>query len=199
MTQETGLVQDVLDAQWQHWQQTFAERPEMFGEAPSEAARKAAELFTHEGVRTILELGGGQGCDTLFFAHQGFQVTVLDYAEHGVQAIAQKAQRLGLSLHVMALCHDVRTPLPFANDAFDACYSHMLFCMALTTPELARLSADVRRVIKPSGLHIYTVRTTADPHYGTGIHRGEDMYEVGGFIVHFFSQAKVAQLAVMAQ
>jgi cyclopropane fatty-acyl-phospholipid synthase-like methyltransferase len=79
MTQETGLVKYVLDAQWRHWEQTFAERPEMFGEAPSEAARKAAELFTHEGVRTILELGGGQGRDTLFFAHQGFHVSVLDY------------------------------------------------------------------------------------------------------------------------
>jgi hypothetical protein len=71
----------------------------------------------------------------------------------------------------------------------------MLFCMALTTPELERLSADVRCVLTPGGLHVYTVRTTADPHYGTGIYRGEDMYEVGGFIVHFFSKAKVAQLA----
>jgi cyclopropane fatty-acyl-phospholipid synthase-like methyltransferase len=195
MTQETGLVKDVLDAQWQHWEQTFAERPEMFGDAPSEAARKAAALFQREGVTTVLELGGGQGRDTLFFAQQGFQVTVLDYAEHGVQVIAKKAQGLGLSSHVTVLCHDVRTPLPFANDAFDACYSLMLFCMALTTPELERLSADVRRVLTPGGLHVYTVRTTADPHYGTGIYRGEDMYEVGGFIVHFFSKAKVAQLA----
>jgi SAM-dependent methyltransferase len=124
-----------------------------------------------------------------------FHVSVLDYTEHAVQAIAQKAQALGLSSHVTALWHDVRTPLPFANEAFDACYSHMLFCMALTTHELERLSAEVRRVLKPGGLHVYTVRTTTDPHYGQGIHHGEDMYEVGGFIVHFFSQAKVEQLA----
>jgi hypothetical protein len=39
------------------------------------------------------------------------------------------------------------------------------------------------------------VRTTDDPHYGKGIHRGEDLYENTGFIVHFFDRAKVARLA----
>jgi hypothetical protein len=49
--------------------------------------------------------------------------------------------------------------------------------------------------MRPTGLNVYTVRHTGDPHYGTGIHRGEDMYEVGGFIVHFFSRQKVEHLA----
>lgn len=67
--------------------------------------------------------------------------------------------------------------------------------MALTTSELEFLSDEVRRVLKPGGLNIYTVRHTGDPHYGTGIHRGEGMYEVDGFIVHFFSKEKVQHLA----
>jgi hypothetical protein len=29
-------------------------------------------------------------------------------------------------------------------------------------------------------------RSQLDAHYETRIHRGEDMYEVGGFVVHFF-------------
>lgn len=71
----------------------------------------------------------------------------------------------------------------------------MLYCMALTTRELEALSAEVLRVLRPGGLHVYTVRHTGDPHYGAGIHRGEHMYEVGGFIVHFFSLGKVRRLA----
>jgi len=42
--------------------------------------------------------------------------------------------------------------------------------------------------------HIYTVRNSNDPYYGTGIHIGEDKYEVGGFIVHFFNMQKVELL-----
>jgi hypothetical protein len=72
----------------------------------------------------------------------------------------------------------------------------MLYCMALGTPELETLSLEVWRVLKPAGLNIYTVRHTGDPQYGTGIARGEDMYEIsGGFIVHFFSREKVEYLA----
>jgi hypothetical protein len=67
--------------------------------------------------------------------------------------------------------------------------------MALTGRQLKGLAGEVRRVVKPHGLHVYIVRNTTDPHYGTGLHRGEDMYEVGGFMVHFFSKAQVEQLA----
>lgn len=188
-------AKEVLESQRQHWDTTFSQKPEMFGREASDPALKAAELFKRNGKTDLLELGGGQGRDTLFFARQGFHVTALDYSQAGIEAIMAKARASALADHVTALRHDVREPLPFDNEVFDCCYSHMLFCMALTTPELERLSDEVRRVLKPGGLHVYTVRHTKDSHYGTGVHRGEDMYEVGGFIVHFFSPEKVRQLA----
>ena len=67
----------------------------------------------------------------------------------------------------------------------------MLYCMALTTPDLVFLSSEIRRVLKLGRLNIYTVRNTTDAHYRTGVHRGEGLWEVGGFIVHFFSRQKV--------
>ena len=169
-------------------------RVDMFGTEPSYPARKAAALFKKEGAARILELGGGQGRDTLFFAQEGFQVYVLDYSREGVETIAKKASTLGLS-SVVARQHDVRQPLPFPDDFFDGCFSHMLYCMALTTPDLVFLSSEIRRVLKLGRLNIYTVRNTTDAHYRTGVHRGEDMWEVGGFIVHFFSRQKVEDLA----
>ncbi|KAA0888162.1 class I SAM-dependent methyltransferase [Oryzomonas rubra] len=186
---------EVLDAQNHHWEKAYTTNPEMFGDEPSEPARKAVEAFTEAGVKNLLELGGGQGRDTIYFAQNGFTVTTLDYADEGVKAIAEKADKAGLSKRLRILRHDVRNPLPFPDASFDACYSHMLFCMALTTVELEFLSSEIRRVLKSGGLNIYTVRHTGDPHYGTRINRGEDMYEVNGFIVHFFSREKVEHLA----
>lgn len=193
--EDSTTRKEVLNAQNPHWERTYHGHTEMFGEEPSEPARKAMELFQREGKIKILELGAGQGRDTLFFARNGLQVTALDYSETGVQTVREKALVHGLAQSITAMRHDVRQPLPFEDGSFDACYSHMLFCMALTTAELVFLAGEVRRVLKPGGLAIYTVRHTGDPHYGTGIHRGEDMYEVGGFIVHFFSREKVEHLA----
>ena len=67
--------------------------------------------------------------------------------------------------------------------------------MALTTKELQFLSDEILRVLKNGGVNIYTVRHTGDGDYKNEIHRGEDLYENDGFIVHFFSKEKVQQLS----
>lgn len=193
----TGTVEKTaLNNQQPHWENIFSNSCSRFGDDASYPARRAAELFKKEGKTKILELGGGQGRDTCFFAKEGFSVHSLDYTESGVRSIKEKAEETGLSGSVTAHRHDVRNPLPFEDETFDACYSHMLYCMALTTEELEFLCSEVKRVLKPGGVNIYTARHSGDAHYGTGTSRGEDMYEIkGGFIVHFFSREKVEHLA----
>ena len=178
--QGENLTGEPLKAQLAHWERTFSEIPDMFGTAPSYPARKAVALFKEEGAGKILELGGGQGRDTLFFAGEGFRVCTLDYSKESVATITKKAQELGIAQSITAQVHDIRQPLPFEDGSFDGCFSHMLYCMALTTAELEFLSQEIRRILRPGGLNIYTVRHTGDAHYQTGIHRGEDMWEVGG-------------------
>lgn len=119
---------------------------------------------------------------------------MLDYTSEGTERIRQKAKEQGLSDRITVVEHDVRQPFPLPSGSFDACYSHMLYCMALTTDELVALNDHVRQVLRPGGYNIYTVRHKGDAHYGQGVHRAEDLYEVGGFIVHFFDRAKVETL-----
>lgn len=185
----------TLDAQQRHWEEMLTSRPEMFGRDASEPARRSLAELQAAGVRRLLELGGGQGRDSLFFAASGLAVHVLDYAQPGVEAILEKARQAGVGERVTAARHDVRQPLPAADGTFDACYSHMLFCMALTTSELESLSREIARVLRPGGLCVYTVRNTSDPDCGRGIVRGEGLYESGGFIVHYFDRPKVERLA----
>jgi SAM-dependent methyltransferase len=193
--QDTGVGKAVLNGQQEHWESMFTTHAEMFGTDPSYPARKAADTSREARATKILELGGGQGRDTLFFAREGFQVSVLDYSEEGIETITKKAQSLGLAQSIVTLQHDIRQPLPLEGGSFDGCFSHMLYCMALTTSELEFLSQEIHRVLKPGGLNLCTVRHTGDAHYRTGIHRGEDRWEGGGFIVHFFSREKVEHLA----
>ena len=185
----------ILDKQAQHWENTFINRPETFGVSPSAAAIRAAEIFNKKDITNILELGAGQGRDTLFFAQKGFHIQVLDYSQTGLDNIIKKAKTLGVDKLITGKIHDVRNPLPFTDKKFGGCFSHMLYCMALTTKELKFLSDEIHRVLKNGGVNIYTVRHTGDGDYKNGIHRGEDLYESSGFIVHFFSKEKVKQLS----
>lgn len=183
------------DPQRDHWTQTYAARSDFLGADPSVVGQIALAGFRAAGARDLLELGPGQGRDTIEFAAAGLDVTALDFAETGLAEIADKAGRAGVAGSVRAVVADVRDVLPFANATFDACYAHMLFCMALTTDEIVRLTGEVRRLLRPDGVLVYTVRTTADAHYRAGIDHGDDRWEMGGFVVHFFDRTLVERLS----
>ena len=81
----------ALDAQRAHWERVLGESAERFGVDASAPAIAAAETFGAGGGSRLLELGAGQGRDTLFFAQAGFEVVAIDYTDSGVAEIARKA------------------------------------------------------------------------------------------------------------
>ena len=188
------MDKEILNQQSQHWESNFSSKPEMFGLDSSIPAKKSLKLFQNQNISKIIELGAGLGRDTIYFAKNSIHVVALDYSQSGIEAINQKAKKNSLSNFITTNFFDVRKKLPFEDNSVEACYSHMLYCMALTTSELENLNNEIYRVLKPNGINIYTVRHTKDGDYKNGIHRGEDLYEKDGFIVHFFSEKKVKSL-----
>ncbi len=181
-----------LDQQSQHWENSFSSKPEMFGHEPSTAAVKSLKFF--EG-KNIVELGAGLGRDTIFFGKNSIHVVALDYSNKAIDIIKKKARKLNLSNFIKPKFFDVRKKLPFKNNSIDGCFSHMLYCMAISNFELKQLNEEIFRILKPGGVNIYTVRHTEDGDYKNGIHIGEDLYENDGFIVNFFSKDKVNELS----
>lgn len=186
---------ELTDRQQQHWETTYQQHPHMYGMQPSGPAIYAAEQFRKTGVRTVLELGAGHGRDAHWFAHNGFTVTALDFSTEGLDRARAHGQATDLGDRIRTLTHDVRQPLPLAEASMDAVFAHMLLCMALSTREIHALVTEIRRVLRPGGSLVYTVRHTGDAHYGTGIDHGDDIHEHGGFAVHFFDRTLVDTLA----
>ena len=177
-----------LDQQSQHWENSFSNKPGMFGHEPSIAAVKSLKFLKN---KNIVELGAGLGRDTIFFAQNSIYVEALDYSQEAIKAINIKSKKLDLKEFIKTKVFDVRKKLPFNNDTIDACFSHMLYCMALSNLDLENLNKEIHRILKPGGINIFTVRHTGDGDYKNGIHIGEDLYENDGFIVHFFSKDKI--------
>ena len=188
------MDQNELDQQSQHWEKNFSNKPEMFGLEPSISAKKALNFFKEKKINNIIELGAGLGRDSIFFAKNNIKIQALDYSSSGIEIINHKIKKDNLSNYISTKLFDVREKLPFKDNSVDACYSHMLYCMALTIKDLEKLNNEIHRILKPNGLNIYTVRHTNDGDYKNGKHIGEDLYENDGFIVHYFSEEKVNSL-----
>ena len=185
---------EILNKQSQHWENNFSSKPEMFGVSPSNPAGYTLEIFKKDNVKNMIELGAGQGRDSLLFANNDIHVHALDYSPSGIHKINEKVSEFELQKKVNAQLFDVRERLPFEDGSIDACYSHMLYCMALTFEDVEKLNTEVHRVLKQGGLNVFTVRNIEDGDYQNGVHRGEDLYESNGFIVHFFSIEKIKKL-----
>ena len=188
------MDKEKLNQQSQHWENNFSNKPEMFGLEPSLAARKALELFKQKNLKNVLELGSGLGRDSIFFARNSIKLKALDYSPFAIKIINQKIEKKNLTKFISAKLFDVRKKLPFEDNSFEACYSHMLYCMAMTNKELENLNDEICRILKPNGINIYTVRHINDGDFKRGIHHGENLYENDGFIVHFFSKEQVNNL-----
>ena len=184
----------ILDQQSQYWEKNFSSKPEMFGLEPSISAKKSLELFKKQNITKIIELGAGLGRDSIFFAQNSIHVKALDYSLSGIKVINEKSKKLNLSNFISTKIFDVREKLPFEDNSVEACFSHMLYCMALTNNDLENLNHEIHRILKPKGINIYTVRHINDGDFKKGIHRGEELYENDGFIVHFFSEDKIKRL-----
>ena len=189
------MDQKKLDQQSQHWETSFLNKPEMFGLEPSIAAVEALKSFQTQNIKNIVELGAGLGRDTIFFAKNSIYVEALDYSKTSIENITNKSIKLNLNKFIKLKFFDVRKKLPFKDNSIQGCFSHMLYCMALSNSDLENLNNEICRVLKPGGINIYTVRNTDDGDYKNGTHLGEDLYENDGCIVHFFSEDKINKLS----
>jgi len=67
----------------------------------------------------MLELGCGQGRDTLFFASKGIEVSALDYSSVAIDGLIELAKERNLLSNIRASVYDVKSVIPFKNDEFD--------------------------------------------------------------------------------
>ena len=184
----------LLNQQSQHWEKSFSSKPGMFGSEPSYSAKIALENFKKNNIKHIIELGAGLGRDTIYFAKNSIKVTALDCSPTAIKIIKDKSSNLRLSDFINVQTHDLRQKLNFKDNSFEGCYSHMLYCMAFTYSELENLNNEICRVLKKDSLNIYTARNYRDADYKKGIYHGEDLYEMNGYIVHYFSDEKIKKL-----
>ena len=130
------MDQEKLNQQSWHWEDSFSCKPEMFGLEPSIVAKKSIKLFEEKNINNIVELGAGLGRDTIFFAQNSIRVEALDYSPSAIKIINKKINENNLENFISAKVFDVRKKLPFRDNSIEACYSHMLYCMAFSNTNL---------------------------------------------------------------
>jgi SAM-dependent methyltransferase len=138
---------------------------EDFGQSSWVTGQEYRRFFQILGLSAadhVLDVGCGSGGPALFLAREiGCLVTGVDINEAGIRAGLALAREAGVQDKVHFRHADVREPLPFPDQAFDA-----LVCMDVMChlPDRRQLFGEWRRVLRPGGRILYT-----DPVVVTGL------------------------------
>ncbi|WP_069167399.1 class I SAM-dependent methyltransferase [Nocardia altamirensis] len=149
-------------------------------------------LHPHAG-KSLLELGCGQGADSVWFAERGVRVCAADFSGTAIHKAERTAKSAGVDIEFRA--HDLSSgQLPvFGTDLFDAVYGH-LSLHYFTTAATTRLVAAIARALQPEGFLAFAVKSVNDRLYGEGEELGENTFRRHGHLRHFFSTTYVEQL-----
>jgi SAM-dependent methyltransferase len=171
------------------WDKVYSNDSAFFGKEPSDFAQKCYSDFKRYNVKRLLELGCGQGRDTIFFASNGLDVHAVDSSKVAIENINQKMRGKNICLHLSHF--EVRQTLPFDSTHFDAVYSHMFYNMRFIDEELKFLFKESSRVLKNNGLLYFSVRSDKDVLYNKGKKIDSNIYEIIGFQIRFFTKPQI--------
>jgi tellurite methyltransferase len=167
---EAGRLAVLERRPWSPWGREYMNTPDRFiwGTRPSALAREVSELVGHQA--RVLDLGCGEGRDSVFLAQQGHDVVGVDLAPDGLRKAARLADHRGVRVSwVCAALPDLPVRGPF--DLVYSCGSVHYVARDQRGPLFERLQGLTR----PGGLHAHVVFT------GRTIYREKDE------VVHYFT------------
>jgi len=166
------------------WNGKFS-RQDYFGE-PNAFAQKALSYMREYGFERILDLGCGDGRDSVFFALEGLNVHAVDFAREGVKILKREAEEAGVNVRSRVI--DYSGGLTgFKDESFQTVYSH-LSLHYFDDHTTSHIIEEIQRILCHGGLFFIKVKSTHDKLYGKGKKTGENTYILDGHLRHFYTK-----------
>ena len=159
-----------------YWKNKWLSRPK---EPANNFAVRAYKLIKNKKSKTLLDVGCGDGRDSVYFFDKGLKITAVDFSASGIKKL--KSQNPDINC-VLA---DIRK-IKFKANSFDVIYAH-LSLHYFDNKTTSKIFDNLYSVLKKNGLLFIKCKSTDDALFGKGQKVGENMYKKG-HTRHFFSK-----------
>ena len=123
-----------------------------WGKRPSSIARILFQMYPPHEEQKLLDIGCGEGRDSIFFAQNGYQVTGFDSSAEGVKKSLARADELKLSIDFFqADINEYRL-----QDFYDVVYASGALHY-IPRPLRKEIVSNYKRFTNPGGIHAFTV------------------------------------------
>lgn len=152
-----NIVENPVD-NTAYWNQYYNNR--ICTNSPSPFAQYVSTLI--EGGKTIVDLGCGNGRDSLFFAQNGLRVVGIDLSKAAIDQLTQYDAK-----NITFLCGDFIACDAHQPNSYDYAYSRFTI-HAINEKQQSVLLQTMFRALKTGGKFFIEVRSVNDPLYGKG-------------------------------
>jgi hypothetical protein len=119
-------------------------------------------------------------------------VVAIDSSKVAIDALSNITTEKNLP--IIPMIHNPSNGIPFDDSYFDAVYSHMFFNMRFSADKLEYLFIQVNRVLKNEALNLFSVRSHHDAMYKKGTLVENNIYDINGFQIRFFTKFDVEDI-----
>lgn len=100
----------------------------------------------------ILDAGCGEGRNTIYFLHEGYQIFGVDYNPIAIQMARIYAQTIQKDYDIYRFQTSMVDNMPFYKGAFDAIISSAVLHFAQDTVHFYKMMDEMIKVLKPGGV-----------------------------------------------
>lgn len=129
------------------WEEAYSDEPPHWAVdlTPSLFAQEFTKEMTDRKLKSVLEIGCGNGRDSIFFARAGFKVTAIDVAPSAIKLAKENAKEAEVSIDFKEANAE---ELPFKDGEFESMFS----LSVLHATRLEKSLSEVNRVLEKDGL-----------------------------------------------
>ncbi len=129
------------------WEDEYSDGPPHWAidKDPSLFAQEFVAELQERKVKTILEIGCGNGRDAIFFAHAGLEATAIDASPSAIELAKQNAQDAEVSIDFLVANAE---ELPFEESQFGAVFT----LSVLHATNLSKSIPELKRVLTNKGI-----------------------------------------------
>lgn len=170
------IVSEEFKRDTEYWNAYYSQNPNI--KSPSLFAQEVGKKVSKS--KTILELGCGNGRDSIYFSKLGLNVTAIDASD----GVISRLKRENKEDNICFICDDFVSSSAIFSGQYDYAYSRFAL-HAINEEQETEVLHNVYKVLKQGGLFFVEVRSVNDELYGQGKKVGKNAYIFDGHFRRF--------------